>query len=212
MFGILKKSIKKFTDRFSYIYILKDSTGVRYVGQSIHPKKRYYEHIWSANNYKLDGHRDRWIRKLDEEGNIPKLVALFPYPKICIGRAEKLSITVFRLLGSRLTNMTDGGELVYDRKGLKLTNKHKDSIRDNNGKSKKVLQLSLDDQIIREFPSMKQAAEAVKGNRSHISACCKGKRKTHLGYKWKYKKENNRKQILVAYKNMMGRTKYKKYN
>lgn len=53
------------------------------------------------------------------------------------------------------------------------------------GKSTAVLQVDpKTDQIIQEFPSMKQAAQAVGGDFQLISAVVNGKRKTHKGFKW----------------------------
>lgn len=51
-----------------------------------------------------------------------------------------------------------------------------------------VLQLTLDDELVKEWPS---AAEAGRNGYDHqnISACCLGKRKTHKGFKW-IKKES----------------------
>ena len=52
-------------------------------------------------------------------------------------------------------------------------------------KKKPILQINkVTGEVIREFPSIKEAIE-IGG--SHISECCKGKRKTSGGYIWKYK-------------------------
>ena len=53
-------------------------------------------------------------------------------------------------------------------------------------KSKPVLQLSLDGELIREYPSV---AECGRNgfNRGHVAACCRGEEKTHKGFRWKYK-------------------------
>ena len=75
---------------------------------------------------------------------------------------------------------------------------HKDNINhgtrnervskaNTNGKcSKKVLQLSLSGDLIREWPS---TAECGRNgfNKSHVCQCCKGKLKTHKGFRWEYK-------------------------
>lgn len=56
-----------------------------------------------------------------------------------------------------------------------------------NGKlSKRVLQLSLDGDLIREWPSI---AECGRNgfNQGNICACCNGKRKSAYGYIWMYK-------------------------
>ena len=56
-----------------------------------------------------------------------------------------------------------------------------------NGKcSKPVLQLSLTGELIREWPSTMEC-ERNGFNSSHVSACCRGKEKSHKGFRWKYK-------------------------
>lgn len=53
--------------------------------------------------------------------------------------------------------------------------------------SKPVCQCDLNGKIIAEFSSIKEAAQTVGADMSHIVKCCKGKNKTTMGYKWKYK-------------------------
>ena len=56
-----------------------------------------------------------------------------------------------------------------------------------NGKlSKPVLQLSLTGELIREYPSIKEA-ERNGFNHCNICQCCNGKQKTHKGFRWMYK-------------------------
>ena len=56
-----------------------------------------------------------------------------------------------------------------------------------NGKcSKKVLQFTLDGIFIREWPSTNECGRNGF-NQTKVSACCRGERKTHKGYIWKYK-------------------------
>ena len=53
--------------------------------------------------------------------------------------------------------------------------------------SQKVIQLDLDDNVLNEFESMKQAERETGVFASHIGASCNGKRKSAGGYKWKRK-------------------------
>ena len=55
--------------------------------------------------------------------------------------------------------------------------------------SKKVLQIDRDTkQIINEYPSVREAARHNSGfDNSTISKVCRGEKKTHKGYIWKYK-------------------------
>jgi hypothetical protein len=168
-----------------WIYALTDNTGVRYIGQSKHPNKRYSEHLifykYSTSNYK-----DRWISKLIKNGEKPDLKILFWVPKRMSNLSEIITIKVFKLIGCKLTNGTSGGDFLYDRTGLTLTEDHKNKIKLNNGKSKKCIQLTLTGDVLKEWPSMKQAADFYNINRTHICYCCKGIRKTIGGYRWKY--------------------------
>ena len=55
-----------------------------------------------------------------------------------------------------------------------------------NGKqSKKVLQLSLSGELIREWPSIHECGRNGYDFRN-VSACCLGKRKTAYGFRWEY--------------------------
>lgn len=53
--------------------------------------------------------------------------------------------------------------------------------------SKPVLQLTLNGQLVREWPSMNEAQRLGGYNQGKISLVCVGKRNIHKGYKWKYK-------------------------
>ena len=53
--------------------------------------------------------------------------------------------------------------------------------------SKSVLQFTLEDILIKEYPSINQVARETGFNQGNICGCCNGKRKTAHGFKWKYK-------------------------
>lgn len=62
------------------------------------------------------------------------------------------------------------------------------SIKLTNGKkSKPVLQYDLNDNLVKEYPSIRQVERETGFANQHISACCKGKLKQAYGYIWKYK-------------------------
>jgi hypothetical protein len=57
---------------------------------------------------------------------------------------------------------------------------------------KPVLQFDLDDNFIQEFDSASSAAKSLgHDNGGNITNCCKGRCKSTLGYKWKYKEIEN---------------------
>ena len=53
--------------------------------------------------------------------------------------------------------------------------------------SKKVIQLDLNDNVLNEFESMKQAEQETGVDESSISRCCNEKRKSAGGFKWRKK-------------------------
>lgn len=59
-------------------------------------------------------------------------------------------------------------------------------------KYKPVLQADLEGNIIREYKSVTDAANATGGTPSGISACCKGKQITSKGFCWFYKDDKNK--------------------
>ena len=61
------------------------------------------------------------------------------------------------------------------------------SKANTNGKlSKRVLQLSLDGELIREYPSVREC-ERNGFDHSNVIRCCNGKQKTHKGFRFMYK-------------------------
>ena len=71
--------------------------------------------------------------------------------------------------------------------GKHLTEEHRKKIRENNPSSKPVLQYSKDGEFIAEYPSLREASRHTGCDNSSICECCKGKRKSTVGYVWKYK-------------------------
>lgn len=53
--------------------------------------------------------------------------------------------------------------------------------------SKKILQVSIDGDIINEYESIQSASRATNISPSNICTCCKGRRNDAGGYKWTYK-------------------------
>lgn len=116
---------------------------------------------------------------------------------------EKILIKFYKSIGISY-NITDGGDGKIGCRTSEET-KHKISLA-NKGKTHKmppelkdkliklherpVVQLDLDNNIIRSFSSAKSAALYYgkgKSTASHITECCKGKRNKVLNYKWMYK-------------------------
>ena len=79
-------------------------------------------------------------------------------------------------------------------KGKKLSEEHLKKITEERRKrcNKKVYALNPKTlEIIKEYPSGAEAARCLNVSRSGITRCCKGKRPTCAGYKWRYVNEDN---------------------
>ena len=60
---------------------------------------------------------------------------------------------------------------------------------DNGHREQKVAQLDKDGNVIAIFNSAKEAAQSFgRPKDSHIGDCCKGRRKTCFGYRWRYER------------------------
>jgi hypothetical protein len=71
--------------------------------------------------------------------------------------------------------------------GLKITNNINRSKNISQSRQKPIQQYDLNDNIIKEWVSSKEAGNTLNINKGNITQCCKEKQKTYKGYKWKYK-------------------------
>ena len=58
----------------------------------------------------------------------------------------------------------------------------------NGKKSKRVLQLSLDGELIKVWESTNECGRNGF-DQGHVAACCRGEQKTHKGFIWKYEED-----------------------
>lgn len=78
-----------------------------------------------------------------------------------------------------------------NNKGKKYSNTHKEKLRRASTCKKTVLQLTIDGDLIKEWPSVNLAQKELK--LKHISECCREQGyKTVGGFKWKYKEQNGK--------------------
>ena len=75
------------------------------------------------------------------------------------------------------------GKPAYN-KGVPMSEEQKKKMR-NDKRSKKVRQLTLDGEFVREWSSLKEC-ERNGFNHSAVGKCCQGKRKSAYGFKWCY--------------------------
>lgn len=67
------------------------------------------------------------------------------------------------------------------------------SLRNNVKLSRKVVQLTLNDEIVAVYPSAKEVQRSTEFAQSHVSSCCNNEygrsKNIYKGYKWMYKSE-----------------------
>lgn len=73
------------------------------------------------------------------------------------------------------------------KKGMKLSEETKNKMKNHPNKSKIILQIDLNGNIIADFPSLCEVQRQLGYERASVSRCCLGKQKTSYGYKWEYK-------------------------
>ena len=82
------------------------------------------------------------------------------------------------------------------KRGIKFSDDHKKSLKENSfwknkrgilhTRSKRVTQLTLEGNFIKEFGSIKEAERITKVRSKSISSACLGRYKTAGGFKWKH--------------------------
>lgn len=188
------------------IYILIDpiTNKVRYVGKANNITQRYRAHLNRARKHQI--HKKNWIEQLKKEGLKPiiEIIDIVPIDNWIFW--EKYWISQFKTWGFDLINYTNGGDgctfgnQTSFKKGHKLwlnknhTEETKKKISENNGSKgkvsinrKPVIQLNLNGEFIKEWDSILDAENGTSSSSTKIVSVCKGKRKTHNNFKWKYK-------------------------
>lgn len=90
-----------------YIYTLSDNKGVRYVGQTLNPQRRYNAHCSLLQNNK-NTHKDRWIRSLLKKNIKPTLDIVLKTTNP--DEEEVKLIKSLKEKGIKLVNTTEGGK------------------------------------------------------------------------------------------------------
>lgn len=97
----------------NYIYILIDpfTDEIRYVGKSVNPDRRYYDHVQSARRPKTELYR--WIDNILCRGKYPKLQVIEQVDDWA--KAERYWIELFRVSGNNLFNILPGGPSPFNK-------------------------------------------------------------------------------------------------
>lgn len=112
----------------TFIYVLKDprTEEIRYVGKADKPENRLQHHIKGSTPRT---HKECWLFSLRQSGLRPVLEVLDEVPTTQWKFWEREYIRVFRALGFRLTNLSDGGD---GQEGYHHTEETKKKISDKN--------------------------------------------------------------------------------
>lgn len=81
----------------------------------------------------------------------------------------------------KISNTKKGNTFISEQQKKQISN----TLKITSTLKKKVGQYTLDGELIKVWESM-QEAQRNGFKQAHISSCCRGERKTHKGYIWKY--------------------------
>ena len=148
-------------------------------------KGRKYLQVYLSKNGKKD-----WIyvHQLVAETFLPN-----PLNKPCINHkiegdeGKKINMVFFNEDGTVDEEKSTIEWATYEENNNYGTRNERIFEKTTNGKlSKPVLQLSLDGEFVREYPSTHEC-ERNGFEHSSVIRCCKGKQKTHKGFRFMYK-------------------------
>ena len=181
-----------------------------YIGQTIHPERRYKRHLNDAFKEKVDTHFYRALRKYGTANFTYEVLETVETCKL--NEKEIYWIDYFDSYYNGY-NETKGGSGTSGFKWSKeAKQKHSERmtiinrqnfagrVSPNKGKhfrpksneekakvSKKVFQYTLTGEFIKEWPSTAECARNGY-NQGHIASCCRGDKRQYKGYIWVYTK------------------------
>lgn len=171
------------------IYTFKNKeNGKEYIGQTIQPiEVRDYAHYYEAFNQNKEGKFNNALRKYGKGGFIRSILHTVEEndPKILIDKLnelEDLEITKRDTIKNGY-NSIKGGRNYVKTCGKTISESKFNGVYKN---SNIIEQYTKDGILVGTYNSAMQAERAVNGDNGHILAVCRGKRKTHKGFIWKF--------------------------
>lgn len=144
---------------FIYVLIDPESNQIKYVGKTTDITRRFRRHI--SERFLHDSYKDRWVRKLVDNGVVPEIEIVDEVDKSNWIYWEKFYISYFKYIGCLLTNGTVGGDEPPSTKGRK----HTIESRLKMSNTKKGMPI----------PWLNNGKERTKEHRENLSKSCKGR-------------------------------------
>jgi len=197
-----------------FIYALLDpiTKNIKYIGKTEYTlEKRFKEHLKDGNK---KTYKNKWINSLYNKGLTPEIILIEEVNENIWKEKEIFYISLFRSMGSKLTNISKGGEgggsIGYkhtkewkEAQKLRLIKRNKEKplgkefYEELNGKKRiPIIQLDLENNFIKEFISTAEAASSlvylqkdrnVIKTANAITNCLKNRNKKAYNFKWIYK-------------------------
>ena len=170
-----------YTKKLGKIYCLKDpfTLKIRYIGfTTTSLNNRFSAHKHDALVRLSQSYKDKWFRKCNEKGKIPLIELLEDSIKHEDWEdKENFYISKYK----NLTNQRKGGcGIVIDRNTTSIQ-------RSVENKKKKIVQLTLDGELIKSFKCIRDAERELNIPRSsRIGLVCNKKAQSALGYRWAF--------------------------
>lgn len=182
----------------NFIYTLSHpiTEEIRYIGKTNNIEKRFNKHL--SNHGLLEkSKKNNWIISLLKDNLLPKIEVLDETTENNINELEIFYISLFRSWGFRLLNMTEGGDGA-SWVGKKHTKESKIKQLINSSNRKSVGQYDLENNLIKEYHSIREAANETNSDRRHISNCCNKEKihHTHNGFIWRFIEKINNYEVV----------------
>lgn len=168
---------------------------IRYVGKTKQKDItfRLKQHIVNAKSTKESYYSVNWIKKLIRQDLLPTIEVLDICNESNWQEYEIFWISQLKSWGFNLTNTSEGG-------GINSTILYQP-----------IIQYSLDEEFIRSWTNIHEAAMSLNISAGNIGSCCLKKRVSTGGFMWKYKDEIQNKKNQKSY-NKDKVTEYAKSN
>lgn len=171
------------------IYVFKNKeNGKEYVGQTIQPiEVRDYAHYYEAFNQNKGGKFNNALRKYGKGGFIRSIIH-----SIDCDSAEELIDKLNELEDMEILNRNTikngyntlrGGRNYVKTCGKSISEAKFNMVYKN---SHIIEQYTKEGKFVARYNSAMQAERAVNGDNGHILDVCRGKRKSHKGFIWKF--------------------------